>query len=127
MKNRKIIIPVLAVILTILLYASMNSNFKISRKYSHIDIQNGTTGDIVTIDDLEKADEFIHKINSMKFKKSSIEFPRMGYLYKITFYNEDSADFTIIVSGDKKFKNKLWVYQSNESIVKYLEHIIQKI
>ncbi|WDV45305.1 hypothetical protein PV797_17510 [Clostridiaceae bacterium M8S5] len=127
MRNKKIKILIVTIIVLILLVAGLffvGRKFEITGDYSRIDIQSGNTGEIVTIEDQKRIKDIIENLNHMKFKKHSFFIiPTMGYTYNVKFYNGETEKMQIIIKNKNEFTRRFFIYKSDDNIIKYLDSV----
>ena len=89
-KNRKLVLISLLVLLIfiVVLFAFWILKSPFESNAIKIEIQNGSTGEIVELDNSQR-DQLIQKLNSLETHVSGISGFSTGYEYKIIFFLSD--------------------------------------
>lgn len=124
-KNRKLVLISLLVLLifivVLLAFWILKSPFESNA--IKIEIQNGSTGEIVELDNSQR-DQLIQKLNSLETHVSGISGFSTGYEYKIIFFLSDRNTKELYVKNLSCVSKNGLLYRVNGNLVSIIQEFI---
>lgn len=128
-----IIIGLLVIFALILVWWNVPKSFikdENSTSISSISVFNGNSGNDFKIADKDSIQYVVNSIQGVSFKKSGISQFRMGYGYKLTFYDNNKNEIDIfIINSDNKIRKDPLFYSTadNMKLVDFLNDMENSI
>lgn len=99
------------------------------REIAYITVFDGGNGEQYIIDDEESVLHIAEQTASARLKRAGISLGRMGYRFRLTFYDQNGniAESIILNSSETARKDPFFYYDASESLcVDYIEDIIKE-
>ena len=124
-KNRKLVLISLLVLLIfiVVLFAFWILKSPFESNAIKIEIQNGSTGEIVELDNSQR-DQLIQKLNSLETHVSGISGFSTGYEYKIIFFLSDRNTKELYVKNLSCVSKNGLLYRVNGNLVSIIQEFI---
>jgi hypothetical protein len=135
MKNKKMFIGILCVIVVIIIgsliwwYTPCSITNIAPSEVSKIKVFDGNTGKSITITDASDIEHIITNLNKVSLKKEKISLGYMGYSFRTTVYKDNSEVYKefIINSSNTIRKDPFFYRDSSGSIdYKYIQKLFDK-
>lgn len=113
------IVVALVVLLTALWYFSPRTFLKgvDPAQIARVEVFNGTTGQNATLTEAEDVASLVNAIQSQSLRRSGISLGRMGYSYRLTFYNTaDKVVEEFYLNSDTLLRDDPFFYRSSGSL-----------
>ncbi|MBZ4665006.1 hypothetical protein [Mahella sp.] len=95
-------------------------------KYTFVTITHGTTGNELTITNSTDVDKFVSELNTSCGKLSGVDFPSMGYQYKIVLSNGDREE-ELYIKSENRIKNGLFEYELDRNFVVLIDNFLKAL
>ena len=122
MKNRRILLTIIFVVLAglgIVLVSNLQKNI---RNVEVISIRNGNNGELMELNE-EISNAFVTEFNAIKKNISGINLWRAGYNYKI-FLNEELTK-EITVRGDNTISVGIFDYETDVNVIEMIKKYVE--
>ena len=91
MKNRKLMLVCLSTLIIAMLLSACNSAKFDVQNTTNIEIKNGTTGEILAINEEAQIQAMVRMFSENEFEKKESSKNQTGWNYRITFYQDEKV------------------------------------